>query len=250
MGLYRITHGADGRALWEGRASSFKEALSAARIQGADLAGADLRGTDLGRSDLAGLDLQGADLSGAFLRGADLAGAGLCGARMRGADLRGACLRGADLREADLRAADFLGIDLAGADLRAARVVFRSFPVATLPLFPLGDLPDDLCLELILRDAWNSPGPESFCDWVQGGRCPLDAPGASVERRWMFNQRPEPLRRHLRECRDRGIDGPDVWRPRMSGAALILAVCRFKGWGVRGLLSEDGRPVGPLETAP
>ncbi|MEW5724408.1 MAG: pentapeptide repeat-containing protein [Thermodesulfobacteriota bacterium] len=240
MTPYQITRHGSGQVLWEGRAVSFKAAVEQARGDRVDLRGADLKGADLGRADLAGLDLREADLSGAYLRGADLAGAHLGRARLRGADLRGACLRGADLRAADLRGTEFRGADLMGADLREAVIEFRSFPAFTLPHFPLGDLPDDLCLELMLRDAHASPEPDLFALWAEGGRCPLETPKGHLERKWLFHQRPELLQAYLQQVAPDGHIGPEVWRPKMNEAELILALCRAKGWGIRGLLAPAG----------
>jgi hypothetical protein len=100
----------DGRVLYKAKgAADVREAVEAARRDGADLRYADLRDADLRYADLRGAALRGADLRDAYLRGADLRHAALRDADLRGADLRGADLGGAALRDADLRDADLGG---------------------------------------------------------------------------------------------------------------------------------------------
>jgi len=93
----------DGTVLWEGAASTVREAVELAVRGLADLWGANLRGADLRDANLEGANLRGADLRDANLEGANLRGAILWGAILRDANLEGANLRGANLRGADLR---------------------------------------------------------------------------------------------------------------------------------------------------
>ena len=66
----RIVHRFDGRVLWEGPASTIKDAIHAALKAGANLSRADLSGADLSRADLSGANLSGANLFRANLSGA------------------------------------------------------------------------------------------------------------------------------------------------------------------------------------
>ena len=155
------------------------------------------------RADLRGADLRGADLRGAYLRGADLRGADLRGAYLRWADLQGAYLRGAYLR---------------GADLQGAEIDFIKLPsIKMLASLELGSLSDALTLELMRRDAWAHPHPKSFDIWANGGSCPYQ----NEDRFWLFELKKE------------------LWKPgppEMRDSDLILAICREKGWKVKGYI--------------
>jgi hypothetical protein len=187
--------------------------LREADLRGADLREADLRGADLREAYLRGADLREADLRGADLREADLRGADLREAYLRGADLREADLRGADLREADLR-----GADLGGAYLEGAKIEFIMLPsIKMLSSFDLGMLSDVLTLELMRRDAWGHPNPQLFDEWAKGGPCPYQ----NEDRFWLFEIKKE------------------LWKPgppEMRDSDLILAICREKGWKVKGYI--------------
>jgi len=79
----------------------------------------------------------------------------------------------------------------------------------------LYNLPDNLTLELMRRDAWAHPHPERFDDWAGGGDCPYQ----SEEAFW----RSEPNR--------------ELWckgNPQMRDSDLILAICKSQGWKIRG----------------
>jgi len=156
------------------------------------------------------------DLRDADLRGADLRGADLRGADLRGADLEGAYLRGAYLEGADLRGAELRGAYLEGADLRGAKIEFYLFPsVRLLSSIPLGVLSEELTVELMRRDAEAHPYPELFDEWANGGQCPYQ----NEERLW-----------HFEEKRNLWRPGP----PTMRTPDLILAICREKGWKIKG----------------
>src|SRR5690606_25788498 len=91
--MIQITHRYTGRPLYTSEtASSLREAVVQAVVEGANLAGADLADAYLAGAHLAGANLAGADLADAYLADAYLAGAHLAGA-----DLAGACLAGANL---------------------------------------------------------------------------------------------------------------------------------------------------------
>ena len=190
-----------------------KADLRGADLRYADLRGADLRGANLRYANLGDADLRYANLRGADLRGADLGDADLRYANLRGADLRGADLRGADLRGADLRYADLRGANLGGANLE-----FIRFPsIRLLSSINLGDCSKALTLELMRRDAQAHPHPERFDEWSKGGPCPYE----NEEYFWHLNWR------------------KDLWKsgkPEMRDSDLILAICKEKGWGIRGYL--------------
>jgi hypothetical protein len=152
--------------------------------------------------------LSGANLSRAYLYGADLSGA----------DLYGANLYGANLSRADLSGAYLSGANLYGANLYGAKIEFVNFPsIKMLSSFELNSLSDALTLELMRRDAWAHPKPESFDTWANGGQCPYQ----NEDRFWLFEIKKE------------------LWKPgppEMRDSDLILSICREKGWKVRGYI--------------
>ena len=93
----QILHRYTNACLWEGEASSMKEAVEKAVAEKADLRFADLRSADLRFADL-----RSADLRFASLRFANLRFANLESANLESADLRFADLRSADLESASL----------------------------------------------------------------------------------------------------------------------------------------------------
>ncbi len=130
--------------------------------------------------------------------------ADLRGADLWGADLRGANLRGADLREANLRG--------------AKNFEFSQFPsIRLISSIRLNDLPDNLQLELMRRDASGHPHPEKFDAWAAGGDCPY----GDVERFWLF----EPIRK---------LWSPGV--PQMADRDLVIEICRSQGWQIKGYI--------------
>jgi len=170
------------------------------------------------RANLRWANLTKANLTKANLTKADLSWADLSGANLSGANLSGADLSGADLREANLSAADLYKADLSGAYLIGAKIIFTYWPSITLlSSMPLGDLSDELTLELMRRDAYAHPYPEKFDEWALGENCPYQ----NEETFWQFTVK--------RELWHRG-------NPQMADRDLILAICKEKGWGIRGHL--------------
>jgi hypothetical protein len=86
-----------------------------------------------------------------------------------------------------------------------------------LASFGLGILSDALTLELMRRDAWAHPKPELFDAWAKGGSCPYQ----NEDRFWLFDIKIELWK-----------SGP----PEMRDSDLILAICREKGWKVKGYI--------------
>ena len=210
----------DGNVICEGEESIKK----LAEKNKANLSGADLSGADLSWADLSRANLSRANLSRANLSRADLSRAYLSGANLSRANLSGANLSRANLSRADLSGANFSGADLSGADLsranlsRAKNIEFYNLPsLATLAKINLYNLPDDLQLELMRRDAQSHPHPELFDEWVKTGKCPYQ----NEERFWLFEQKPE------------------LWKPgkpEISDYQLILEICKSQGWKIRNYL--------------
>jgi hypothetical protein len=73
------------------------------------------------------------------------------------------------------------------------------------------------------RDAYGHPYPEKFNEWVKDGGCPYQ----NEERFWLFEER------------------RDLWRPgkpEMEDRDLILALCKEKGFGIKGHLKGKNSP--------
>jgi hypothetical protein len=217
----------DSHKIWKNKRSGGKRAnlyganlygadLSGANLSWADLRGADLSGDNLYRANLYRADLSGANLSGANLSWANLYGADLSGANLSGADLRGADLSWANLSWANLYRADLSGANLYQADLSGAKIEFLKLPsIKMLASFDLGQLSDQLTLELMRRDAWAHPKPELFDAWSKGDSCPYQ----NEDRFWLFELKKE------------------LWKPgapKMRDSDLIIAICKEKGWKVSG----------------
>ena len=127
-------------------------------------------------------------------------------------------LSGAYLYRADLSGAYLSGADLSGADLYRAKIEFIKLPsIKMLASFDLGTLSDTLTLELMRRDAWAHPQSEAFDTWAKGGSCPYK----NEDRFWLFE-----LKKKLWK------PGP----PEMRDSDLILAICRERGWKVKGYI--------------
>jgi len=185
------------------------------------------KGLSLIRASLIRASLNGASLNWASLNGASLDGASLDGASLIRANLNRANLNGANLNGASLN-----GASLNWASLNGAKIEFARFPaINELQSFSHGRLPDSLCLELMLRDAWASPKPELFIAWIEGGGCPLD----SIGRAWLFTESQEVLKGHLDQF-DTNEAKIDSLRPRMRDSDLVLALCKEKGWGINNYL--------------
>ncbi len=220
----------NGKVICEGE-ESIKELVKKNRadLSGANLSRADLSRADLSRANLSWADLSWADLSRADLSWADLSWANLSRADLSGADLSGADLSWANLSRADLSWADLSGANLSRADLswanlsradlsRAKNIEFWQFPsIRLISSIQLNNLPDNLQLELMRRDAFAHPHPEKFDEWGQGGGCPYD----DVERFWLF----EPKR--------------ELWSPglpQMADRDLIKELVKSQGWKIKGYL--------------
>ena len=175
------------------------------------------------RANLSETNLSEADLFGANLSGANLFEADLSFANLSEANLSGANLFEADLSEADLSEANLSRANLSRADLSEANLSFSKFPPCRLlASIQLGNLPDNLVLELMRRGAWGHPHPERFDIWAQGGNCPY----ATEERAWLFQ-----------ESRNLWIPGA----PEMKDSDLIIAICKAKGWGIKGLFESTNK---------
>jgi hypothetical protein len=142
----------------------------------------------------------------------------LMGADIVDSDLRGSNLSRANLMNSDLRGAKLMNSNIMGADLRGSNIELPQFPsIRLLSSFILGDLSPELTLELMRRDAMAHPHPELFDKWANGGDCPYK----DVERFWMFQV-------------DREIWSPGL--PQMTDRDLIVAICRERGWEIKGYL--------------
>ena len=128
----------------------------------------------------------------------------------------------ANLRQADLRGADLRGADLRGADLQGAKIRFYLFPsIRLLSSIFLRDLPDNLTLELMRRDAYAHPKPELFDKWAKTTDDNNECPYRNEETFWQFKPKKE------------------LWRkgePQMADRDLIIEICKSQGWKIRGYL--------------
>ena len=134
-------------------------------------------------------------------------------------NLSWANLSRADLSRAVLSGANLYGANLYEADLSGAKnIEFHLLPsLATLAKITLCNLPDDLQLELMRRDAQAHPHTELFDEWAKYGKCPYQ----NEERFWLF----EP--------------NPKLWKPgkpEMNDFDLIISICKSQGWKVKNYL--------------
>jgi len=81
----------------------------------------------------------------------------------------------------------------------------------------LGNISSELATELMRWDAQCHPKPELFDKWAKDAHCPYQ----NEERFWMFNEKKEDWK---------------PGKPTMTGAELILAICKEKGWKIKGYL--------------
>ena len=140
-------------------------------------------------------------------------------ANLDGANLDGANLNRANLDGANLDGANLDGANLNWATLDGATLEFHQLPsIRLLSSIPLGNLSDTLCLELMRRDAYGHPKPELFDQWANGeSGCPYQ----HEERFWRF------------------VENSKVWKPgdpEMRDYDLIIAICKAKGWKIKGYL--------------
>ena len=124
----------------------------------------------------------------------------------------------------NLPRANLYEANLYGANLSGAKIEFHKFPsIRLLSSMPLGRLSDNLTLELMRRDAFGHPKPELFDAWANGKECPYK----TEERLWHFTE----------------VKG--LWKPgnpEMTDRDLIIAICREKGWGIKGYLKAKVNP--------
>ena len=116
---------------------------------------------------------------------------------------------------ADLSDADLSHADLSGANLSRANLEFYQFPsIRLLSSIPLGELSDQITLELMRRDAYVHPEPDKFTIWAKKyGGCPYQ----NEERFWHFQEKKE------------------LWKsgcPEMRDSDLIIAICKEKNWEI------------------
>jgi len=78
----------------------------------------------------------------------------------------------------------------------------------------LGELPPNLCNELMHKDADSHPNPQLFEGWAKGGNCPYSK---GLERLHFFNQRRE--------------DWTTEWSP-LKTSDLLLQICEAKKWNI------------------
>lgn len=112
--------------------------------------------------------------------------------------------------------------------LKGCNLQFPSFPsLDTMVGFDYEALPNQLVLELMLRDAHAHPQPDRFKSWAYcSSSCPLTTPQYRVSRTWHFQEDPRVLEEHLEQ-------GGNLI-PQMTDAELIIALCKAMGWTIRG----------------
>ncbi len=183
-----------------------------------NLSYSDLRNTNLSYSDLSHSDLSDSNLSHSNLSHSNLSHSNLSYSDLSNCDLSSCDLSCSNLSYSDLSECYLLGCNLNFSTLRATKIQFYNFPsIRLLSSIYLYNLPDDLTLELMRRDAYAHPHPELFNEWAKGGECPY----ISEERFWMFERKRE------------------IWRkgkPQMTDRELILAICRSQGWKIKNYL--------------
>lgn len=180
-----------------------------------------LQGADLSARDLHGLELENLDLRDTCFHGTNLANTYFWKSNLTNASFRYANLTKASFMYADLANANFLHAMLSGIDLHGASgFVFPRFPsITVLSSISLRELPNDLTLELMRRDAYAHPYPGRFAKWAKGGDA--DCPYQDEMPFWRFYQDQE------------------LWKrgnPTMKDRDLIVAICKAKGWGIEGHL--------------
>jgi uncharacterized protein YjbI with pentapeptide repeats len=197
------------KAVEQKKANLYGANLSEANLYGANLSGANLTRADLTRANLSEANLTGADLTRADLTEADLTRADLTGADLTGADLTRADLTRADLYGANLTRADLTRADLYGANLYGQDLTKTHYQVSQiLHGYNWGDLPDNLTLELMRRDAIIC-GNDKMDKWAHGGDCPFMG---YIVRDFYFTER-------------------DLWEPgapTMNDMELFKALCKEK----------------------
>jgi len=114
-------------------------------------------------------------------------------------------------------------VNLFKVSLSMANLEFAWFPsIRLLSSINLGDCSNELTLELMRRDAQAHPHPERFDEWAKGGPCPYQNEEFFWNLRWR----------------------KDIWKPgtpQMRDSDLLLAICKEKGWGIKGYLKIEGK---------
>ena len=162
-----------GEVIFSAAVETIAELVSRAVAAKTDLYGASLDGARLDGASLVRASLVRASLDGARLDGASLVHARLDGARLDGASLVRARLDGASLDGARLDGASLDGASLVRARLDGASLVHAKLPSPTVVLLACwGEVPEQLCADLMEYDCWNHGDRAAFDDFAMGGRCP------------------------------------------------------------------------------
>jgi len=179
----------------------------------ADLSGSNLSGANLIRANLSGSDLSGSDFSGSNLIGADLSHANLSRANISRANLSRANISRANLSGSDLSGSNLIRANLSHANLKNAHLD----PSILSSNLSYIDLPDNVTIELMRRDAWCHENPIKFDEWAKGGPCPYD--GSKISRKHFF------------------VEKRELWQPgppQMRDYDLIMAISESAGWQIEG----------------
>lgn len=125
-------------------------------------------------------------------------------------DLTDTDFRGWNLKRANFRNANLSGVDFTGAILP---------PPSVLLLANWGEVPKDLCRDLMRYDAANHPTPKAFDRWAKGGPCPYGNDEGQMQagfaRAANFEQEAE------------------YWKPGRPPSALNLVERLFKHFNVK-----------------
>lgn len=208
-------------------ATLYKAKLNRADLFKADFTGANLTEAKLIRANLANTKFIGADLTETIFIRTDLLETDFTGANLTNANLSGSNLTRADLTRSDLTRADLTRTNLFEAVLTRANIEFPQIPsIGLLSVINLENLPDDITLELMRRDADVHPYPDKFDVWAKGGDCPYTDNDGNInsngERKWIFEVEEK---RHL-------------WKPgkpTMTDEELITAICKAEGWKIKNI---------------
>lgn len=182
-----------------------------AKLEQCDLKNSDLRHSTFERSILEYSNLQRANLNSSNLRYANL----------NNCNLKWADLFAADLRYSSLREVDLEDVNFEGCLLDGAYIEFYKFPSKTILNMPLGKLPDELTIELMIRQAYSCPDPEIFKMWAFGEDCPFRIK-YKFERTWKFVEDKVLLKKYL--------ESGGEFKPKMKDFELIRKICEYKDW--------------------
>jgi len=216
--LWIMTYGVEGC-----RADLSGSNLSGANLIRANLSGSDLSGSDFSGSNLIGADLSHANLSRANISRANLSRANISRANLSGSDLSGSNLIRANLSHANLSRANLSRANISRANISRANLSRANLKNAHLDPSILSsnlsyiDLPDNVTIELMRRDAWCHENPIKFDEWAKGGPCPYD--GSKISRKHFF------------------VEKRELWQPgppQMRDYDLIMAISESAGWQIEG----------------